>query len=1373
MRKVLLLLVVFSLVLGIKKLHANSGFCENYAILKINGGPNTYYDLQATTANPDFNGANLGSFNIGSNSLILNGAESKFFKCGTDAITYSYLDYRIYKTTASPGSFISTQIFWNSNITSSCNCGGSDELWNATSANIDLLSGLTPGTYYLEVYAHADFTYSSGSGTHYANNGGLNYKATFTVTPVYVTSTAGTSPATYSTLKGAFDAINAGTHQGAISISIYDNTTETASASLNASGSGSANYSGISIQPAGGGARTISGDIAGNLVNLNGASNVTIDGLNSGGNSLSFSNTNTGNASTLRFIASGTNNCQNDILKNCTLLGSTSGTSHGVIIFLSASVSSTVGLKNITVSNCNIGAANSITPRYGIYAEGTATLVNKEINISNNNIYDFFSGTGSYTSGIRSLAGNSDWTITSNKLYQTNPKTFTSSVYFNGISIDQTSSTGNNFVINNNIIGFANSSGTGTTTLSGSASRFRGIYLKVGSTVATTVSGNIIGGIDLTTTAQPSLANDVGFIGIDVEAGLVNLNTNTIGSVLSNSITVNRQPNNGTYPDESGVMYYGGNGSISGNIIAGITVVPSASTKIMGVDGIKISNNSNVTISGNSIGAPSAPLFSNSTTAWAKGVYLESGTAIVNNNSINNLLSANIISGITIAGATSTIYNNFISLGTGITSATTISGIEHSSGASPSVYYNSVRLQGTASSGAANSYALFAGSGLSLTVKDNILYNERTGGTGQHNAIRLGNGVSYTGDYNDLYQTSGTTIGNINGTNYAALTDWKAASGQDANSISASVPFTSAIDLHLNDPTLSSAVLNKGIDIPSITTDIDGDKRRPGCNGTDIGADELYLYSSLSSTSKVWLGKSGTNWCDDCNWESQAVPTSADNVIIQTSLFGNNPVVAAGCTANANDLSINSSSLTVSGGILNVYVNFTNSASFTNSAGTVNFAGSSAQAISSVTDLSFYNLTFSGGGAKNVGFNTTVNGSLGLSNGIVNMSSGKNLVLPAGIGYTGGSSSSYINGTLRKYFALGETSFKYPVGDATHYGPFELDNITGVSAGDYLDGSYSTGVAPGAHHNILNPVNAAPASSGTNSSTNTVFSSYVEYWNLGFIGNSNFKAQVTLYYTNNLFSQLYNKGADWLRVTSWSGVSGGGGDGYFDWGNANPLADESSGSSGSISTPVQLGASALNTVFTFGTTANGVNPLPVLIKSFTAAKETGYNKLNWSAACPGSDLTFEVIRSTDGRNFQPVNKFTASETRCNQPFDFNDYNAKGDRIYYRIKITDKYGKVTYTQVAVLFNERIGLAITGLMPNPVTDVLYLTICSAAKDKIQLTVSDLNGRQIMKLSSLLFAGNNTISLPVKNIAKGIYNISGSVSSGQIITQRFIKQ
>lgn len=152
---------------------------------------------------------------------------------------------------------------------------------------------------------------------------------------VDVISTGGITSASYTTLKSAFDAINTGTHTGTITIGISGDLTETTTAALNASGSGFASYGLISISPSGGAARIISGSLAAPLIDLNGADNVIIDGLNAGGNSLTISNTSTSTAagtSTIRFI----NGATQDTVKNCTILGSSSSslsTAAGNILF--------------------------------------------------------------------------------------------------------------------------------------------------------------------------------------------------------------------------------------------------------------------------------------------------------------------------------------------------------------------------------------------------------------------------------------------------------------------------------------------------------------------------------------------------------------------------------------------------------------------------------------------------------------------------------------------------------------------------------------------------------------------------------------------------------------------------------------------------------------------------------------------------------------------------------------------------------------------------------------------------------------------------------------------------------------------------------
>ena len=72
---------------------------------------------------------------------------------------------------------------------------------------------------------------------------------TLTISNVVVEATAGTARAAYSTLAAAYISINGGTHQGVITVHIYTSTTETASATLNSSGTGSASYTSVTIVP--------------------------------------------------------------------------------------------------------------------------------------------------------------------------------------------------------------------------------------------------------------------------------------------------------------------------------------------------------------------------------------------------------------------------------------------------------------------------------------------------------------------------------------------------------------------------------------------------------------------------------------------------------------------------------------------------------------------------------------------------------------------------------------------------------------------------------------------------------------------------------------------------------------------------------------------------------------------------------------------------------------------------------------------------------------------------------------------------------------------------------------------------------------------
>jgi hypothetical protein len=433
------------------------------------------------------------------------------------------------------------------------------------------------------------------------------------VGPVTVVATGGIlGPTNYLTVKAAFDAIDAGTHQGLVTMWILGNTVETASAVLNASGIGGASYASILKLPSG--ARTISGTLAAPLIDLNGADCVTIDGVGTGGNSLTISNASTSNTtgtSTIRFI----NGAQNDTVKNCTLRGSALNTVAfpcGTVLF---STTTSVGNSFNTISNNDIGPAGSNLPVKAIEAIGTTTNVNtvNQANlIDGNNIFDFFiTGTNAITAGIDIQAGNTNWTISNNRLYQTAPRTFTGSTgVYRGIWINGTSGASGDFhTITANIIGFGDANGTGTTTLSGSENQFRGIFVTAASTAtASVIQNNTISGIDQTTTFVGGFSGAAGFVAIDQfnTAALCNFSNNTIGS-LDGSSTIVIHAATGANWLVAGIRGNNTPDIISGNQIGAISI-QGTNPGAIAFTGIFHDSGANpatpVTVSNNVIGGP-------------------------------------------------------------------------------------------------------------------------------------------------------------------------------------------------------------------------------------------------------------------------------------------------------------------------------------------------------------------------------------------------------------------------------------------------------------------------------------------------------------------------------------------------------------------------------------------------------------------------------------------------------------------------------------------------------------------------------------------------------------------------------------------------
>ncbi|MBL0202698.1 MAG: T9SS type A sorting domain-containing protein [Chitinophagaceae bacterium] len=529
----------------------------------------------------------------------------------------------------------------------------------------------------------------------------------------------------YSTLKAAFDKINLASQTGnIIIITIAGNTIESASATLNAG-----TWTSLLINPIGN--SSVTGNIADALVKLSGADNVTIDGLNVAGNALAINNSsNIIVANALRFVDDASNN----VIRDCNLLGSTGaavGTGSGVVYFSSGLVT---GNDNNTIEECSISASSGGNPICGIFSLGSSNVIDNSNNtLSVNNISDYFNALGA-SNGININSFNAGWTLLNNALYQTATRTYTGNNMHSGILI----TSGSNYNISNNFIGFAAPNQTGTTNMIG-------------------LSSGSLGGSFPSSFTPGGTANFTSFIGINcsfTSGGTVSsIQNNRVGGIAIYSGTTNAF---------TGIYVASGNadiGTVTGNIIGsntGASSVYVAYASGGSAWGINCASSNTVNIQNNIIGGIDVTGTTSTTASGFIGIDA-SGTGLfsINNNSIGNDLPDNIRTGYLLTGAN---LSNTAVTPTAASGSSAVHGIRSSAVAAALTITNNL-VHGIQVSGTATAYNGITNSGAvtgTINLNNNQLGNIDAGAVRfMFNNTGVVTGISNTG-------ATATTTVNLN-----------------------------------------------------------------------------------------------------------------------------------------------------------------------------------------------------------------------------------------------------------------------------------------------------------------------------------------------------------------------------------------------------------------------------------------------------------------------------------------------------------------------------------------------------------------------------------------------------------------------------------
>lgn len=203
-----------------------------------------------------------------------------------------------------------------------------------------------------------------------------------------------------------------------------------------------------------------------------------------------------------------------------------------------------------------------------------------------------------------------------------------------------------------------------------------------------------------------------------------------------------------------------------------------------------------------------------------------------------------------------------------------------------------------------------------------------------------------------------------------------------------------------------------------------------------------------------------------------------------------------------------------------------------------------------------------------------------------------------------------------------------------------------------------------------------------------------------------------------------------------------------------PITPPTDATARSISTSV--------TSFSRWTVSNQDNPLPVSLSRFVAERQGPDVWLRWATASERNSARFEVERSVDGQQFQPIatvrSRGTATQATAYEQLDAQVARYQAAIVYYRLRQVDLDGTESFSPVrAVALGESSALRVQAY-PNPFGAACTLAIEAPSVGPAMLVLRDALGRAIWQQALLLAQGTQAYPLAIpQQLPQGVYSLT----------------
>ena len=177
----------------------------------------------------------------------------------------------------------------------------------------------------------------------------------------------------------------------------------------------------------------------------------------------------------------------------------------------------------------------------------------------------------------------------------------------------------------------------------------------------------------------------------------------------------------------------------------------------------------------------------------------------------------------------------------------------------------------------------------------------------------------------------------------------------------------------------------------------------------------------------------------------------------------------------------------------------------------------------------------------------------------------------------------------------------------------------------------------------------------------------------------------------------------------------------------------------------------------------GLSPMPVKLINFQGSINNNKGQLKWAVADNETGDHFQVMRSTDGRNFTEAGTVFINGKVGAESYSFSDAMELAATTFYQLKIVNKNGSIAYSNIITLKSAAAKQAASlTILQNPVAATLSFSYAATSAGKTNLSIYTTSGVKVYSNRISSVKGTNAVSLPLdRHIAPGTYILE--VSNG----------